>query len=171
MQNIEAETSAMVFRACATALLALDLSIDQARIAAQAFREVEMCSRLATLLDGLAPAVIEQKQEGKYGSQSVPPKLSRSNATTSPKVSATVSPDVLFDTLKRRKITKSHLFSLFQQISPDEFSLQEEELSMREALRLFKKVSSEDDWELLAGVIQGAIDVDPFLARMTERRL
>ena len=166
----EAAAGVAVFRACASALLGMNLSSDEARAAAAALRQGDIGLRLAMLLDGLVPTQL-QKSAGNdpvaEKAKIITPKKSVKNVSASGNVDK--SSDALFDDVKRRKITKGQLFSLFRQVNSYVANRIEMDLSMREALAEFKREASLEDWDFLVDVIRGAVSSDPFLAGITGR--
>ena len=71
--------------------------------------------------------------------------------------------DRLFDLAKRRKITRSDLRKLMNQVDRELSEQISDEKSMREWLELFYQGSIADDWTLLEDLISGNVSTDPYL--------
>lgn len=80
-----------------------------------------------------------------------------------------ISPNQVFDVVKRRKITKSNLLQYFRQVSGDDDTRGYELLTMRDALHSFYAKASDDDWSLLFAMIDGGVEIDPYLRTILSR--
>jgi hypothetical protein len=129
------------------------------------------------LLDGLAASeqpIVDEPLEVREPPSPKPEahttKGERVAAPPRSKPTRDVSPVAIFDDVKRKKISKSRLFSLLSQINPEVFTTFSEDISMREAISEFATLSTPEDWELVVDVIKGATGADPYLAQITGGR-
>lgn len=153
-----------LFRAFASAILDMNISPEEARVAAQVLRRGDVNIQLAAFVDGLVP--LSNKEIQKVQERNRNYKTHSSNVKIK---SVEYDVDSLFDTVKRRKITKSQLWSLFYQVNREVSDVIDYGLSMKDGIGAFRSMASKDDWDLLSDIIQSGSNVDPFLAGITGR--
>lgn len=83
--------------------------------------------------------------------------------------SGNLSVEQVFDNVKRRKVTKSHLFDMFNAVNDTVAAEISEQASVREALTAFKSLITSSEWETLNKIIEGTIEFDPFLRGMLRK--
>ncbi|MEG3161461.1 hypothetical protein U1763_13205 [Sphingomonas sp. LB2R24] len=167
----EAEANVAIFKACASTILGMNLTPNEARAGAAALRAGDIGHRLAMLLDGLVPTPFNNKSD-THGQPAAPKKsfsTGKSVRISAESQARDTPANQLFEDVKRRKITKAQLFELFRQVSPPDSHIIDSDLSMREALVQFKKGSTPDDWNFLVDIIRMGANLDPFLNKMTTR--
>lgn len=156
-----------LFRACASAILSIDFTPEEARLAAQSLRQGGINLRLAMILDGLVPMPSKDgvQKAPKHGAD----RSSGFRINLKSRTSSFADAGDLFELIKRRKISKSQLWSIFSQINEEVSRNIDEELSMREGIVKFQRETTKEDWDLLSDIVRGGLKIDPFLARMTGR--
>ena len=150
----------------ARVVLDCDFSPEEAANAAKAISAGRITTALLGLLDALATDVDAKRKSSKEAVAVRDIRISRASGPRDP-TSSEVSE--MFDLVKRRKLTRSSLFELMDQLdfgaSPDP----EQAISIREALALFREHSSDADWRTLRDIIAGNVAVDPFLRGIMNR--
>jgi hypothetical protein len=160
-----------LFRACATTLLGLPLSSEEAEAGARLFRKGQLSARLAAVLDGLAASQTPAGETNKASSGVRPaPVEKRSSSRKQETLVAEASPRTLFDDVKRKKITKDQLFNLLRQVDERAFATLPLDVSMRDAIAEFRSRTDHENWNFLVSTLRGATTSDPYLVRLTEHR-
>jgi hypothetical protein len=139
-----------------------DLTPSEAKAAAKALRSGKIFESAAHVLDALASLGSPDKSARNL-SPPAPPEKKNGAPNGLPSV------DRFFDTVKRRKVTKSQLYEIFNQVNPDAAPHIDEELSVRDSLKVFRSLATDDDWRLLKDIVEGRAEIDPFLRGILNR--
>ena len=142
-------------------VLDADFTAKEARAAARVLRDGKIFAPVAHLLDVQGSLV--------NAAESTPTRPSRQPTARSVQSARAPGVDYLFDTVKRRKITKAQLFEMFHAVNSAAAPEIPDQVSIREALASFRALASDDDWATLYSIVEGRAELDPFLRGMLNR--
>ena len=80
-----------------------------------------------------------------------------------------LSPDELFDLVRKRKVSKSALTDIIERLNSGIVLSVGDDASMREILHVFKSVASDAEWITLTRAVNGQIVNDSYLNRILGR--
>lgn len=152
-----------LLRAFLDAVLQRASTTDELRGAAMIVRSSAFTDRLGILLETLAG---QQAPEELKIRPSRPPSLPRA---VERKGNGSLNSDEVFDLAKRRKINKNQLYDIFSRVDPGAVPPDSPDVTIREALRIYRTLVTDNDWSLLIAMIEGRDDIDPFLKGILKR--
>lgn len=149
-------------------ILNSNLTAAEALSAAQALRSGQLVEPIAHVLEAFG-AVTAPLKSTKPVSAGVPAAPALQNDKKPNNRASPDQADELFELIKRRKINKNQLYSMLQEVNADAAPGPDDDLSIRESLRVFSSLASDDDIKLFTAVAEGRSDIDPFLRGILNR--
>jgi hypothetical protein len=157
------------------AILDADFSSEEKAAAAEAIRDGRLTDHLVGVLEfgNQAPKSVKALNEtgsGGDSSKSARPSPKDLRISSPPeRRHSTISVDSVFQTLRRRKISKIQLIKMLEQLNTGLEIEADETTSMRELLTQFRDLATDAEWITLSRMISGAVEPDAYLRNIMNR--